>query len=134
MANLTDDQREDLWRYARERGHRPHNVGGCECLDNDKPCMSSGRSDGEPKFIPGDDIGITISTSSAKGSMDSIYQLEQENKRLKKCLTELLLWIYPWKTSRRSKEFIEEAMRGFLLVGRNHPFKNVDRIEKRING
>jgi hypothetical protein len=58
--------------------------------------------------------------------------LREENKQLRKCLAELLLWIYPWKTSRRSKEFIEEAMRGFRLIKRKHPFLGVDAIEKRI--
>lgn len=56
-----------------------------------------------------------------------------ENQQLKKCLTQLLLWIYPWKRGRRSEEFIEEAMRGFRLIGRKHPFSNVEHIERKLD-
>lgn len=54
-------------------------------------------------------------------------------KQLEQCLAELLTWIYPQTDERRSADFTEEAIRGFRLVGREHPFENVAHIEAKLD-
>lgn len=53
-AHRKADEDREAAAFVREhdRERRPHNVGGCECADNSKPCTSTGREPAPRVRVP----------------------------------------------------------------------------------